>query len=75
MQVTQMKSFLRWFRSFPFFPLLFGLYPVLALYANNAGEVSVDVLPRPFGFRLDWLWCYFWQRVWHCVAGIALLCL
>jgi hypothetical protein len=35
------------FDKFPFHPILFAIYPVLALLANNIHEVSVSVLWRP----------------------------
>lgn len=42
-----MKPAFHWLKSSPYHPILFGIFPVLALYANNAGEVGPDVLPRP----------------------------
>ena len=39
-------------KKIPFFPLLFALYPILALYAFNQREVGLDVLARPLGAAL-----------------------
>lgn len=36
----------RWF-SIPWYPIAFGVYPVLALLANNIGQVAVKVAWRP----------------------------
>src|SRR6185503_17782587 len=40
------KTLGRWF-SFPWYPLLFGAYPVLALLAFNAGQIKVEAGWRP----------------------------
>jgi hypothetical protein len=40
------KTLTRWF-SIPWYPLVFGAYPVLALLAFNAGQVKVEAGWRP----------------------------
>src|SRR6185503_2464779 len=40
------KTLGRWF-SFPWYPLLFAAYPVLALLAFNAGQIKVEAGWRP----------------------------
>src|SRR6185503_9373638 len=40
------KALGRWF-SWPWYPIAFGVYPVLALLAQNAGEVKPEAGWRP----------------------------
>jgi hypothetical protein len=40
------------FKIPPFHPLLFAAFPLLALYAKNAGEVPLQQLIRPLGLAL-----------------------
>ncbi len=39
-------------KKFPFYPLVFSLFPVLSLAAHNIFEISPDVICRPLAFSL-----------------------
>jgi hypothetical protein len=39
-------------KKIPFHPFLFLLYPIIALYAHNLGEVGAEVILRPMLFAL-----------------------
>lgn len=42
-----MKRSFQKFTQWPWYPLLAGIYPVLALYAGNVNEVRLDAVARP----------------------------
>jgi hypothetical protein len=46
-----MKTLKKWFAS-PWYPIVFSIYPVLALLAENIGQVKVDAGLRPATFSL-----------------------
>ena len=41
-----MKTLKKWFAP-PWYPIVFSLYPVLALLAENVGQVKVETALRP----------------------------
>lgn len=68
------------FKKFPFYPLVFSIFPVLSLAAHNIREISFDVVYRPLilsllmGFIIFGLmWVFF--REWNKTALSALIVL
>lgn len=58
-------------KRFPFYPLVFSVFPVLSLAAHNVGEISLDVVFRPLIlsfllcaviFGVTWLFLRDWSR-------------
>src|SRR5215207_586079 len=56
----------RWF-SVPWYPILFGTYPVLALLAFNAGQVKVEAGWRPLlvCVAIAAILFFLWQVILH----------
>ena len=59
------------FKKFPFYPLIFSVFPVLSLAAHNIREISFDVVYRPLIlsflfcviiFGVMWLFLRDWSR-------------
>jgi hypothetical protein len=49
--IVSMKTLKKWF-AFPWYPIVFSIYPVLALMAENIGQVKVEAGLRPAIFSL-----------------------
>src|SRR5262245_8704531 len=66
------------FKRFPIYPILFSMYPIIALAAFNINEISLDVVVRPLlvsllaGLLLFGL-ARLLIRDWHRAALVALV--
>ena len=71
------KTLTRWF-SIPWYPIMFGAYPVLALLAFNAGQVKVEAGWRPLLICVGFAGILFGLlklllRDWHRAAFLSTL--
>ncbi len=71
------KTLGRWF-SIPWYPIVFGAYPVLALLAFNAGQVKVEAGWRPLLICVGFVGILFvllrlFLRDWHRAAFLSAL--